>query len=382
MVRSNRRLLITLVALAAVVAGILLIHLVESGKENDIKIGVIFPLTGPAAYLGETTLNAVEMAADEINASGELGDRKLTIIAGDSKADPKEAVTVFRNLSSLHNLTAVYCLAAADTFAVAPLSNRMNMPFFTGTIAPGAADLGDYVFRNASNLSNDAEMLAELCVKKLGLKRVALLAVNLPIIPALEKAFSQKLESLGGTFLGTEYGNLGETDFRTQLTKIKAMSPDAIYCIGYKEIGYMLKQARELGLDVTFLGAAGMESQDIIEIAGSAADGAIYTQADDNLAQTFLDAYKKRFGKIPDVNAAQAYDTIMILASVIDKKNLASDELRSEILEIKNYQGVTGLTSFLPNGDTNKKPIFKTIKDGKFVPYHTAQQQERKSPDK
>ena len=369
MKKEKKIILITFVITIVIVIGIFAIQTINSPSKNNINIGVIFPLTGPAAYLGEATQNAVEMATEEVNNSNLLGKRNLKIIGGDSKADPKEAVTVFRNLSSLHKMTAMYCLTAADTFAVAPLSNKMSIPFFTGTIAPGVADLGDFIFRNASNLNFDAEMLAALCANDLKLKRIALLSVNLPIISSLEKAFSQKFESLGGTFLGTEYGNLGDTDFRTQLSKIKAKNPDGIYCIGYKEIGFMLKQARELGVNVQFLGAAGMESQDIVNIAGKAAEGAIYTQANDNLAQTFVDSYSKRYNKRPDINAAQAYDTIKIIATVIGDKELSSDEIRVGLLNVKDYIGVTGPTTFLPNGDTNKTPIFKTIKEGNFVPY-------------
>lgn len=371
MKKTHKYFILSFIAIIAIITGFIFFNAKEAPKIPDIEIGVIFPLTGTAAYMGEATFNAVKLASEEINASGELGNRNLKIFAEDSKADPKEAVTAFHSLTSLHKLTAMYCLTAADTFAVAPLSNRMKLIFFTGTIAPGAANLGDYVFRNASNLTNDAEKLAELCANKLKIKRVAMLAVNLPIIGSLLKAFQSKLEALGGTFLGIEYGNIGDTDFRTQLSKINALNPQAIYCIGYKEIGYIFKQARELGINVQFLGASGMESPEIVKIAGKAAEGAIYTQADDNLGRDFVDTYQKKYGKTPDVNAAQAYDSIKILANVIGQKNMSSDEIRTKLLEIKNYPGVSGRTSFLPNGDTNKPPIFKMIKDGKFVTYQS-----------
>jgi branched-chain amino acid transport system substrate-binding protein len=371
--RRSLGILISVVVLALVLGAILL-H--RPNEDADVvRIGVVLPLTGPAAQYGNYVLQGMQLAVDEVNGSGMLGDRRFQIVAEDSRADPKQAVTAVQKLTSVDRVPAILCLTTGDTSAVSPICQRTRTVLITETVAPGAADQGDFVFRNASNLAGDAEAMAHLCVERLGHKRVGMLALNIAALREIEGIFRSKLESLGGTLLPVEYGDKGDTDFRTQLTKLKAKSPEAVYLLGYVEVAYMLKQAGELGLNVQFLGDPSMESPKVLEIAGAAAEGVIYTraafdpQADDEKGKAFAAEYSARFGQQPEVFAAQTYDSVHILARVIDKGAASATAIREGLLKVKHYPGVSGQTTFLANGDVHKPTAFYTIKNGAFVRY-------------
>ena len=167
----------------------------------------------------------------------------------------------------------------------------------------------------------------------------------------------------------------GATDFRTQLTKIKATNPEALYIQGHKEIGLAMKQARELGMQCQFLGATDFELPDVVEVAGEAANGAIYTKAafdprsSTEIVKSFVRRYREKFGEEPEIYGATMYDATRIIALAAAKAGEDPDKLRDFIVSIRDYPGVSGITTFLPSGDVSKPVMLKKIEGGKCVPY-------------
>lgn len=373
---KNKILIFSVLAsVIAVVIGVAFFNQEKSRDTSVVKIGVVLPLTGPAAQYGKYCQQGIALAITEANKVHAADGFQIQPIFEDSKADPKEAVTITKKLISVDHIPVILCLTTAVTSAIAPICERSQVVLITSTIAPKAADLGDYVFRNAANIVSDAEAMAEFAVSRMGLKKVAIIGLNVDAIRAVEEPLRSKIQSVGGELVAVEFGNKGDTDFRTQLTKIKSYNPQALYIFGYIEIAYMLKQAKEIGLDVQFLGDPSMESPKVIEIAGDAANGVIYTRAAFNLEdprhemKAFQNSYKDKYGQVPELFAAQMYDSTMILSSVIAKNGIKADDIRLGLLDVKDYSGVSGNTTFLPNGDVIKPVSFKTIQNGKFVPY-------------
>jgi len=366
-----------IVVAAAVVA--LLIMQPWAPSSRTLKIGAVLPLTGPAGQYGKYCQQGMLLAFEEVNRQTSTLGLRVEIIFEDSKADPKEAVAAANKLISVNKVPVLLCLTTSDTSALAPICERARVVLLTGTVAPGAADKGRFVFRNAADLAADAEAMADLCINKLGFKRIAMIGLHIDAHLAVERVFRRKVESLGGALVSVQYGNQGDTDFRTQLTLIKSADPEALYVLGYVEIAYILKQAREIGLQVQFLGDPSMESLKVVEIAGEAAEGVIYTRAafdpnvSDQRVSAFRAAYKKRFDEEPEVFAAQSYDSIRILAHVITERGFSSEAISEGLLQVKDFPGVSGDTTFLPNGDVRKPVAFRMIKGGKFVPCEEAQ---------
>lgn len=348
----------------------------DGGSGEPIKIGAILPLTGPAATYGQYAQRGLKLSLQTAGTNSESGTVPLEIIYEDSKADPKESVAVARRLIDINKVSVILTLTAGDTEAIIPICEEEGVVLITWTVSPGIADRGDLVFRNAANLGNDAKSMVHFAYNELGIRSMAVMGLTVDAHLKIEDIIDEEFTGLGGRITTIDNAERGETDFRAALLKVKQDNPDAIYVLGYIEVAYVMKQAHELGIQCQFLGDPSMESAQVIEVAGEAAENAIYIKAafDPNKAEgdnkAFVDTYEDEFGEQPEVFAAQAYDTAMILIGITSgNSNIDSVWIRDRLLTVKNYPGVSGITTILPNGDTLKPTEFKTIKSGKFTAF-------------
>jgi branched-chain amino acid transport system substrate-binding protein len=166
----------------------------------------------------------------------------------------------------------------------------------------------------------------------------------------------------------------GATDFRAQLSKIKALSPDALYLPGYyKELAGILKQARQLGLKTKILSVNSFYDPKLLQIAGDSAEGAIFTypmydpKSKDAVTRKFVDAFKEKYGKEPDIFAAQGYDALNLVALAVNKGGFTAEAIRQVLSEVKDHPGVGGPITFALNGDVIKPLRLMIVRQGKFV---------------
>jgi branched-chain amino acid transport system substrate-binding protein len=166
------------------------------------------------------------------------------------------------------------------------------------------------------------------------------------------------------------------TDFRTQLIKIAAAKPEAIYIPGYlKELITALRQKQELRVGGKVLSAYGFYDPKLLEQAKTAAEGAVFTVPafdPDNPSpaiKEFTSTFQAEYGEKPDVWAAQAYDATGIIAAALNTGATTGPEIRDQIAQTKNFDGVSGRTSFDENGDVQKPLRFMTVRDGAFANY-------------
>jgi branched-chain amino acid transport system substrate-binding protein len=160
-----------------------------------------------------------------------------------------------------------------------------------------------------------------------------------------------------------------------QLARIKAANPEALYIYGYKELAISVKQAREMGIKAQLIGNLDFELPEVVSIAKEAAEGAIYTKAaydpgsPDEAMREYQAKYKKKYGETSEAYAAFHHDMVKLICKAIESHGYTAKGIRKGLLEIKNYPGVSGETTFLANGDVDKPIILKTIKNGTYVKY-------------
>jgi ABC-type branched-subunit amino acid transport system substrate-binding protein len=197
---------------------------------------------------------------------------------------------------------------------------------------------------------------------------------------ALANYFSEAMVDLTGDedcIVSVGNYNTGDNDFRIQLTAIKNSEAEAIFAPGnYTESALIMKQARELGIMIPFLGGDTWETPDVIEIAGKAAEGAVYSTSYDAAApltgrtKEFLDAYAVKFGK--DTQAASVtalgFDSYLLAVETIEKAGtIDGPTLRETLAQTMGFEGATGYITLDENGDAIKPAVIKIIQDGKFV---------------
>ncbi len=338
------------------------------------KLGFMGPLTGNSQWYGDHQLKAIQIAADEINAAGGIDGKKLEIVAEDDGCLPKNGPGVLEKLVDTDGVKVIvgpYCSPVC--MSAAPLAEAKKVVLFNTCATDKLREAGEYIFRNKPGSAAEAGAVAEFAARHDGVKQVAILHFNNDYGVALRDAFKQAFEAAGGKVTGAEAFDPGSTEYRTQLSKLAAANPEAIYLVGYaKEDGWALRQAREMGLKQRFYGSLPVENADFLTNAGEAAEGIVYpslydAHADNPLTKSFNEKFRARYGEDSEMWGALYYDSVMMLKPALEKCGEDAACVKDELLKTKGFEGAAGTTSMDGKGDAVKPFLFKTVKGGKFT---------------
>jgi len=359
----------------------------DSSSGSVIRIGFIGPLTGDYANYGTLCKQAVEMAIDEINAKGGVNGASIKLYAEDSEGDSQKALAAMEKLSSSDKVCAIIGpVLTGETFSVAERAQAEGIVIITPSAShKDITNVGDYVFRTTPSDGLQGEVAGKYFANVLGYKNLAVLYAKNDYSQGLYESMSEAFEAEGGHIIATETFMVGDKDFKTQLTKLKNTSAEAIYIPDYTaEMAQILEQASQLGIDKPFLSGDGFLSEEIYSLAGQYTDGVIYTASarveESNKNRTFKDAYTARWGVGPDSFATNAYDATYILVSVIGKVGTDRKAIKTGMQQVKDFEGVNGIINFATNGDLvayqgiykveGTNPVYigaYTVENGKLV---------------
>lgn len=370
----SKRGLIILAALMAGFVAVFAIWRTMGHRPGDITLGVVLPLTGDGAKYGESARRAIDLAFSELNARGGIKGKQLRLVYEDSQGAPTNGVSALQKLITANHVPAVIGdLFSSVTLAMAPVAERNRVVLLSPTSsAPKITEAGDYIFRNAASDVFEGSVMGEAARDRLGVSRVAILYINNDYGVGIVDIFRKRFTTRGGTIIAEEAFAQGATDFRAQLTKIATAHPDAIYLVGYKELGQALKQAGELRVKTSILSTVMFEDPEILTVAGHAAEGVIYSaraydpESNDPTIRTFVSTFKARYGEVPDIFAAYSYDAARIMVHAIELGGPTGDGIKNALYSIKDFPGVTGPTTFDENGDVTQPAFLKTVREGKF----------------
>ena len=377
-------------AIAALTAGIIGCERIEQVVKpppqmedlgGEISIGVVLPQTGnlgpgefgPGALVMENSFN---MALEEINQSHLLGDATLKFIIENDMSTAEGAVAAFNKLIH-HNKVPVILGVWTSQVAksVFPIAQENRVVAFSPVVtASGLTAIGEFIFRASHSTDVLIPEGIRVTQEKLGYQRVATIADTVDLASRVSDEVHRKIFADNGVeVLTTETFETGNTDFSTQLSRIKELNPDAIFVSAQQiEVIKILTQGRELGIptDVPFI--SHVLSIDEIQSAGDAAEGAItftswVSTADTPRNQAFVENYTARYGMEPSVWAAQPYAAVYILAEAIkNAQSMDSEAIAAALAEIKEFDTILGKFSFDPNGDAIYDPVVLIVKNGKL----------------
>lgn len=371
--------------------GLLIIGLVSilgCSNQPEVRVAVAGPFTGNAAAFGEMIKRGAELKAKEINEAGGINGMKLTLVFGDDTGTEKEARAVATRFATDRRILAVVGhFNSACSLAGKPIYAENGIV----ELSPGSTNVSvcegsDWTFRNLYRDDFQGEFIAKYIKNVLPeLQSVGVLFDNDDYGRGLKDAFTAEAEMIGLNIVTAEAYDRDNTDFKAQLTSIKAKNPDAIFVSGlYGQAALIVKQARETGITARFFGADGVDSPDFLKIAGAAAEGTYLTTpftfgAGGAEASKVAQAFEAEYGVPPDTWAALTYDAMGMIAEAIEKtytkdallaenRKAIRDHLASLDTAKEGYRGITGLTYFDKNGDTVNKPAYvKIVKDGEFT---------------
>lgn len=340
-------------------------------EEKEIKIGVILPLTGDAGVYGENMKKGIEVAKSDVENEFKVA---IKIFYEDDQGSSTGSVNAYNKMVSANNLK--YFIGGAMSSTASPLlpllDKKQNILISPAASAPTLSGKSKYFFRVWASDVYEAQELAKL-VSQFEVKKVCTVYVNNDYGKGASDIFTNTFTQLGGMIVEQEGYEIGNTDFRTQLTKCKTKHGEAIYIPGYqKELVHLLKQKKELGYSGKIFGGVGFYDPEIIRQVKGASEGVIFAapyyspDSKEKVISDFVGKYNTKFGKMPDTFSAHAYDAFKVLAtSIVSSKRGNINEVKKYLLET-DFSGVTGKIKFLETGDVEKPLRFFVIKNGSF----------------
>lgn len=341
---------------------------------DPIRIGFFMSMTGRDASFGEASLDGARIAVDEVNGSGGVLGRRIELVVEDDRSLAGESATAAKKLISRDQVVALVgeC-SSARTLEAAVVAQASGVPLVSpASTNPRVTQVGDAVFRVCFIDSFQGEVMATFARRELGLRRAALLVdATAPYSVGLAEYFAKTFTELGGEVVASQKYTGTDTDFRAQLTAIRAAHPDAIFLPGYYvAAGLVARQARDLGIAATLLGGDGFEAPQLLQIGGEALNGAYYSThfSSENtgaLSRSFVAAFQKRFGSVPNGLAALTYDAVRLVADAIRRAGTTErGALRAALAGTRGFPGATGTTSINSHRDADKDAAIITVRDG------------------
>lgn len=331
-----------------------------SGSSGDtIKIGANLELSGAVASYGSSINDGAKLAIEEINADGGINGKEIEYVAVDNKSDNAEAVTAAIRLAEQEKVVAMLGPATSgNATAIVQTADQFKVPMVT---ASGTAEtvtvnedgkVNEYAFRTCFIDPFQGIVAANFASEELQAKNVAIyMDSTSDYAKGLAASFKKQIEENGGKVVIEEAYVTDDVDFKSTLTNIKSANPDFVFIPGYyEEVGLIVKQARDLGIDVPLMGADGWDSPTLVELAGADALNNTYitnhySSGDpDQTIQDFVAAFEAEYSQQPNAFHALGYDTVYYLKDAIER---AGDEVTGEAIqkalaETKDLSLITG----------------------------------------
>lgn len=356
---------------------------VETGKaveKTSVIIGAFIGLSGDVLAYGDSQKKGIELAKAEINESSYLGDSKeLKIIMADAGANGESAKAAVTRL--IHEDKAVGLIGptlSSQALIADPVAQAAGIPVIAiSNTAPGITEIGNYIFRCSLPESEVIAGSIKTAASQLWIKNVAYLWGNdEDYMIAGYKAFTSAVDKYGLRVVCDQTFSRGDTDFSSQLKEIIKASPDAILASALaKEAVLIIVQARELGYRGTIIGGNGFNSQNVINQAGTSAEGVLVGTAWNSAGTNpknheFISNYQKAYDTKPDQFAAQAYTATWLFANAIRNSEKADPaSIREALSHIINFTTPLGAFSFTDNREPVHPSIVQIIRNGHFVTY-------------
>jgi len=361
-------LLAPIVALAAPASG------------EPVFFGVSGPLTGQNAQYGAQWKAGFDLALEDINAKGGIHGRPLAYVFEDSQSDPRQAVGLAQKFVNDKRIQIeLGDFSSPASMAASPIYQRAGLVQLGFTNShPDFTKGGDFVWSPSISQSDAQPLLADLAIKTLGFKRVAVLYLNTDWGRTSRDVFVKAAESRGAQVVIAEGYQPDEKDFRSTLVRVRDANPDGVVLISYYPDGALIAgQVRNVGLKQPIAASGSVYSPKFIELGGAAVNGiytntAFFPEEPRAEVQEFVTRFKAKYGKEPDAFNAYAYDAVQIAAAALIQAGPKGDRtaVRDAFYKIKDVPSVVfGKANFDPQTRRviGVKSVDLVVKDGKWA---------------
>lgn len=363
---------------AAAVVSMVAAPMAVSADEATFLLGGSGPLTGAAASYGTSVKQGAEIAINEINEAGgvQVGDTtyKFELAFEDDEATEDKAVQAYNALMDKGINGFLGCVTSGSCIAVVEQSQLDGILQITPSGSAEGCIAADNAFRICFSDPEQGTAMADYAMDTLGFSKIAVLYnVADEYSTGIYESFSAEVENKGGEVYAESFST-GDVDFNTQLTSIKGTDAEVIYVPAYyQDVTYITKQAKDLGIELPFLGSDGWDGVLKTVTDPATVEGCIFTSpfcaaVEDEKVVDFVTAYEEAYGETPDQFAADAYDGVYTFKAAMEQAgSIESADLIAAMTEI-SVSGLTGdPISFDESGAAVKDVKFVTVKDGAYA---------------
>ena len=362
---------------AFLLLGVLLAGCANQGnvKQSTIILGAIFPVTGDASSVGVPIVHQLMLTIDEVNVAGGIHGKKIEIKLEDGKCNPKDGATAAQKLIEVDKVPVIFgggC--SGEMLGAAPIAEANKVILISpSATSPDITKAGDYIFRTAPSDAYAGKVAAEKAIG-MGYKKAAVIHETTDYAQGLAKVFDDVFTAQGGAVLVNEgYATL-DTDFKTQILKIKEAEVDVVYIVPQSPAKglQLLKQINEEGVTSQLLASDALIGREIIKEHGNEMGGLIGIEAafDENapIAKKALADFRKKYGEPPFPGyQMMTRDAVYLVVNAIKKDGLDKDKIKADLYATKDWEGAIGKITMDSNGEPLLGYSVKQVKNGMLV---------------
>jgi branched-chain amino acid transport system substrate-binding protein len=368
--KTNKIILVIVVVVAAI--GLIFWGTTHNNRSQIakgadlVKIGLVGHFSGEYASYGIPMKNAVELAVEKFNQ--ENNKLKVSLIVEDDKTNANDAASAVNKLINVDNVNYIISAQGSGvTAAIGPIAqNNKRILMITLGSAPNLTKVGEYVFRSVPSDVYQANKMVEFINNNFKSKKIAVLYINDAYGNGIYDIVNQNFNS---KVVSAESFTDGDTDFKTQLVKIKTSGADTLVLVSKNETPQILKQLKELDLKLNIVASETVKDEKLLNNSGEAAEGIyIVFMAEPKDYIDFKNAYKNKFSEEPSAYSMYAYDGAIALLDAI-KINPSAEKIKSNLLSAK-FRGASG--EFGLDNDRERigmEYIIYIVRAGKAVEY-------------
>jgi len=350
----------------------------KAEKEETIKIGGAFGLTGAASEWGIEELNVVKMVIDDVNFNGGIDGKKIELIVEDTKTESKDTLNAVKKLIEVDNVQVIIGPTWGDSFGelVGPVGEEAKVVQLTPS---GALEVAEQKYDFKYFFSTWYPQLPEVeehikFLKSKNLTRISIMHDQDPFNTLFADMYKEEVEKNNFTVTDVLIIKTDEKDYRTVLIKAKQKNPEVmlinIFEVG--NLGSVLKNMKELNMNTLILATSSGQTQDLLDSYADIAEGKMYFSNPDlssDRYRKFLDRYKKKYGNEPKgASAAPTYDAINALIQVLKNGARNGEEIRNELNKVEVPGILVDKIKFNEKGQISDVPFLMTaVKNKTFV---------------
>jgi branched-chain amino acid transport system substrate-binding protein len=348
---------------------------------QTIDLGLAAPLSGPLALLGDQVRRGAEVAIDEINAKGGVLGRKLVLKTADDDCVPARAIEVARRLTQVDKIVAVIGhVCAPASFAAAPVYAAARVVMMTPApadrrLTEAAAKNGwRNIFLMAGSVESQGFAAGTYLARRYKGNGIALVYDQSAYGADLANGFKQALtdRSISLTFETSLTGKV--VDVKPTVDQLRAAKPAAVYLATTPaNAAVLVKRAKEVGLDTTFVSGNAIGRPEFLQIAEGAAEGVLSTTLADARslpAAAEAVARLRQRGSGTEGYTLYAYGAVQVLAQAIDKAGSTELDRVEPVLRQQSFPTALGNVRFDKGGDRDVSQVaFSQWRDGHLVSF-------------